>query len=90
MSMEIPNYVNAGVRKAREKKGKVKLYVDEDGTYYLVIGVSLACRDRNKLMNEIYDEVYKETQEANMMILVVDEKEIGKIEPVGKEIKIEQ
>jgi len=88
--MEIPNYVNAGVRKAREKKGKVKLYVDEDGTYYLVIRVSFACRDRNKLMNEIYDEVYKETQEANMMILVVDEKEIEKIEPIGKEIEIEQ
>ncbi|BBG23739.1 hypothetical protein IC006_1031 [Sulfuracidifex tepidarius] len=77
-----------GVEVARRKGGKTRLFVDKDGFFYLVVGVHSSCRDRNRLMNEIYDEVYKHTDEAMLMVIVVDSSSLEEVVPKGEEVEV--
>ncbi len=84
----IPEYVKAGVEVAR-KKGKAKLFMDKDGFFYLLVGVHSSCRDRNKVMDEIYDEVYKHTDDAMLMVIVVDPSSMDQVVPKGDPVELE-
>ncbi|MDT7861919.1 MAG: hypothetical protein RRA45_06870 [Saccharolobus sp.] len=69
--IEIDNVILAAYNKAKELNGNDKVYLFKDsyGAYYMVIIRSLSCRDRSKIIDAIYDEIYKYTDQVDLTIL---------------------
>ncbi|QGA54739.1 hypothetical protein GFS03_09210 [Sulfolobus sp. E5-1-F] len=67
------NAILAAYKKAKElnNDGEVHLFKDENGAYYLVIVRTANCKEKSKLIDAIYDEVYKYTNETNLIILIM-------------------
>ncbi|MCH4816572.1 MAG: hypothetical protein QXY87_00175 [Saccharolobus sp.] len=67
------NAILTAYKKARElnKDGEVHLFKDESGAYYLIIVRTANCKEKSKLIDAIYDEVYKHTDEINLTILIM-------------------
>lgn len=86
--MEVPEYVMAGAKKAREKGNLVRLYVNEDGDFFLIVGIRASCESRSKLLNEIYDEVYRHTDEANLLVIITDPSRMEEVKPDGHPLEI--
>ncbi|AKA73769.1 hypothetical protein SULI_07440 [Saccharolobus solfataricus] len=67
------NVVLIAYNKARElnKDGEVHLFKDKSGAYYLIIVRTANCKEKSKLIDAIYDEVYKYTDEIELTILIM-------------------
>lgn len=66
----------------------VKLYVDEDGMYYL-IGISEKnCKEKMKTLNLIYDLIYKYTDHSIVTVYLYSKEEF--INFLNKNLKLKE
>ncbi|WP_338600780.1 hypothetical protein V6M85_12645 [Sulfolobus tengchongensis] len=69
------NSIILAYRKAMELNGNnnVHLFKDSNDSYYLIIVRSASCKDKSKIIDLIYDEVYKNIEHTDLMILIMSE-----------------
>ncbi|MEM3515333.1 MAG: hypothetical protein QW281_01545 [Saccharolobus sp.] len=64
----------AAYKKAKElnNDGDVYVFKDKHASYYLIIVKGASCKEKSKIINIIYDEVYKYTDEIDLIVFILD------------------